>query len=88
MLLTTCVQVLIHIGDAPCHGVQYHGWINGDDYPAGDPVGITHEQMMKEVVRLNIQYWFGYIRKSDTDKMINVFNDSLKCVSDNQMLIC
>ena len=25
--------------------------------------------------------------QSDTDKMINVFNDSLKCVSDNQMLI-
>ena len=82
-----CIQVLIHIADAPCHGTQYHGWSSGDNYFGGDPAGITHEQMMKEVVRLNIQYWFGYIRRESTDKMINVFNDSLKSLSDNQMLI-
>ena len=79
------MQVLIHIADAPCHGTQYHSW--NDDHPSGDPAGITHEQMMRKVVRLNIQYWFGYIKKEDTDKMINIFNDSLKRLSDNRLLI-
>ena len=42
---------------------------------------------MREVVKLNIQYWFGYINKSITDKMIGIFNDSLKRLSDHQLLI-
>ena len=77
--------MLIHIADAPCHGTQYHN--KHDNYPDGDPSGISHESMMAEVVRLNIQYWFGYIHKSYTDKMIGIFNESLQRQSDKRLLI-
>lgn len=80
------MQVLIHIADSPCHGSMYHNGIS-DDHPGGDKYGITHDQMMKEVVRLEIQYWFGYIKRDKTDKMINVFNDSLKRQSDHRLII-
>ena len=78
-------QVLIHIADAPCHGTQYNE--GGDSYQNGDPAGITHDEMMREVVRLDIQYWFGYINRDYTDKMIQVFNDSLKELSKHSLLI-
>lgn len=78
--------MLIHIADAPCHGSQYHSW-TGDSYPNGDPAGITHQQMMDEVVRLDIQYWFAYIKKELTDQMIQVFNDYLKIKSDQRLII-
>ena len=61
--------------------------MSGDSYSSGDPAGITHDQMMSEVVRLDIQYWFGFINRSDTDKMIDVFNDSLKSKSDHRLII-
>ena len=77
--------MLIHIADAPCHGRQYHDI--DDTYPSGDPGGISHESMMKEVVRFNIDYWFGYIQKTNTDKMIGIFNDSLRSLSDQRLMI-
>ena len=61
--------------------------MSGDSYPSGDPAGITHDQMMSEVVRLDIQYWFGFIQRGNTDKMIDVFNDSLKSKSDHRLII-
>ena len=84
-LYTFSIQVLIHIADAPCHGRQYHDI--DDTYPSGDPAGIYHESMMKEVVRFNIDYWFGYIQKTYTDKMIGIFNDSLRSLSDQRLMI-
>ena len=78
-------QVLIHIADCPCHGQQYHDM--SDDYPNGDPAGISHEMMMKEVERFNVDYWFGYIKKANTDKMIGIFNDSLRMLSDQRLMI-
>ena len=80
-------QVLIHIADCPCHGNQYHDSGLGDSYPNGDPAGISHEEMMSKMASSHIQYWFGYINKSTTDKMISVFNDSLRRVSHQQLLI-
>ena len=77
--------MLIHIADAPCHGTQYHNM--SDNYPGGDPAGITHDQMMREVNRLDIQYWFGYVEKNTTDKMIGIFNESLKSASNQRLLI-
>ena len=77
--------MLIHIADAPCHGTQYHN--TDDSHPNGDPTGISHESMMAEVVRLDIQYWFGYINKSLTDQMIRIFNESLQRQSDQRLLI-
>ena len=77
--------MLIHIADAPCHGKMYHS-VN-DNYPGGDPAGISHESMMQQVVRLDIQYWFGYISKSHTDKMIGIFNECLKELSEHRLMI-
>ena len=42
---------------------------------------------MAEVVRLDIQYWFGYINKPLTDQMIKIFNESLQRQSDQRLLI-
>lgn len=80
---------MIHIADAPCHGAQYHTFSGHghDNYQAGDPAGISHDSMMAEVVKLDLQYWFGYIKRADTDKMIGVFNESLRRQSDQRLLI-
>ncbi len=42
---------------------------------------------MNDVKKHEIQYWFGYIRKATTDKMIQVFNKALCSVSGNTMMI-
>lgn len=64
---------------------MYHS-IN-DEYPKGDPDGISHESMMQQVVRLDIQYWFGYISKQCTDKMIGIFSECLNRLSNQRLLI-
>ncbi|XP_019852957.1 PREDICTED: alpha-protein kinase vwkA-like [Amphimedon queenslandica] len=81
----SATKVLMHIADAPCHGTQYHS--GDDDYPNGDPAGITHESMMAKVVHHDIQYWFAYINRSNTDKMIDIFNESLKSQSSQRLII-
>jgi len=43
--------------------------------------------MMQKVVDLDIQYWFGYINKQYTDKMIGVFNATLSILSKQKLLI-
>ena len=58
-----------------------------DDYPDGDPAGISHADMMQEVAQNQVQYWFGYIKKEYTDKMISVFNESLCFLSDQHLII-
>ena len=82
----TYAQVLIHIADYPCHGHQYHT-MHGDTYPYGDPMGISHEAMMQKVAQNQVQYWFGYIEKQYTDKMITVFNESLRSLSSQCLMI-
>lgn len=82
----TAVKVLIHIADAPCHGSMYHDGVN-DSYTGGDKYGITHDQMMKQLVCLDIKYCFGYISKQTTDKMIKVFNESVQQLSNQKMII-
>ena len=76
----------MHVADWPCHGSQYHN-SSDDSYPAGDPAGISHEQMMQNVADKDIQYWFGFIDPSLTDKMITVFNESLQQLSNQRLLI-
>ena len=75
---------MIHIADAPCHGTQYHSY--RDNYPDGDP-DISHESMMEEIVRLDIQYWFGYIRKEATNKMVKIFDEYLQNISQQHLII-
>lgn len=64
---------------------MYHD--DNDDYPEGDPNGISHESLMQHVVKLDIHYWFGYIRKTSTDKMISIFNECLKDLSGQRLII-
>jgi len=78
---------LIHIADCPCHGTEYHGGEVSDDHPNGDPQGISHWTMMSELVRREIQYWFGHIRKKRTKKMVEVFNQSWMQLSQQTMIV-
>eukprot|EP01041_Mallomonas_annulata_P007994 gene7994-16358_t len=68
-------KVLIHICDAPCHGKYYHN-IRSDEYPDGDPYGLTSISLLNKLKSLNIDYVFGRINFS-TDKMIKMFNKEL-----------
>jgi len=77
---------MVHIADAPCHGSQYHSGVS-DRYKSGDPAGISHRQMMEKLIERDIQYWFGFINASKTDKMISVFNESLQQLSNRRLLI-
>ncbi len=61
--------------------------MGGDSYPSGDRDGITHENMMERIWKLDIQYYFGYICKSDTDKMIGIFDDCLQALSQQHLMI-
>ena len=79
------IQVLIHITDAPCHGSQYHDY--RDNYPTGDPAGITPHELMERVWMLNINYWFGYVDKSATEKMVQEFSKMLQNASGRELKI-
>ncbi len=88
MIVThACIQVLIHFADAPCHGKEYHDGNIGDSYPEGDPARLNEWELMHDIKKLDIQYWFGYIHKKKTNKMIQKFNEALRGVSSNLMMI-
>ncbi|KAF2075601.1 hypothetical protein CYY_003106 [Polysphondylium violaceum] len=78
-------RVVIHIADAPCHGSEYHSMT--DSHSAGDPNGIKLVDLMNSINALNLNYYFGHIKISDTGKMIDIFDRSLKLVSKNQKSI-
>ncbi len=42
---------------------------------------------MERIWKLDIQYYFGYICKSDTDKMIGIFDDCLQALSQQYLMI-
>ena len=65
---------------------MYHNDVN-DNNPDGDKYGITHQQMMKKLADLDIQYWFGYIKREETDKMIDIFSESLQSLSKHRLII-
>ena len=75
----------MHIADCPCHGTMYHDI--DDNSPNGDRDGITHEHMMARVKDLEVDYWFGYINRQYTDKMISIFNECLQRISNQRLLI-
>lgn len=58
-----------------------------DHYPTGDPAEIKHESMMEKIVKLDIQYYFGYIERRYTDKMIEIFDDCLRALSQQHSII-
>lgn len=70
-------RVLVHIGDAPCHGAQFHDLHGGelhDRYPGGDAKGRDISSLL-QTLRDQCQiigYLFCHVNDS-TKKMISVF---------------
>ena len=73
--------MLIHIADAPCHGTSYHDLPNGDSYTGGDPADLQLDDLMKQLAEKEVLYYFGYIEKDVTSKMIKAFDSSLQTQS-------
>jgi len=63
-------RVLLHVGDAPPHGRRFTERL--DNYPKGDPYGLTAESVLEEIKSKNIIYYFGKITR-ETDMMLGVF---------------
>ncbi|CAG8491344.1 5442_t:CDS:2 [Racocetra persica] len=63
-------RVLFHIGDYPPHGKRFTNM--QDEYPDGDPNGLTAENVLEKMKSENIFYFFGKITNY-TDTMIEVF---------------
>ncbi|KAH3767686.1 heat shock 70 kDa protein 12A [Pelomyxa schiedti] len=76
---TSSARVLVHIGDAPCHGTMYHS-CGDDSYPDGDPNGLTHDFVLRKLAALKIDYYFMKLNNS-TDQMANIYSNTYKAVS-------
>ncbi|CAG8500870.1 6385_t:CDS:2 [Diversispora eburnea] len=63
-------RILFHIGDYPPHGRRFTTM--QDEYPDGDPNGLTAESVLQKMQSENIFYFFGKITNY-TDTMIEVF---------------
>jgi hypothetical protein len=70
---TASTRILYHVGDAPCHGCEFHDNVL-DDHPDGDPYGLKAFDLLDGLRRRNVLYFFGEINKS-TKKMISRFNE-------------
>lgn len=67
-------KTLIHIADAPPHGMQFHEPYVSDRYPDGDPEGKNPLWFMGEFSKNNIDYTFIKINDS-TNIMLKQFHD-------------
>lgn len=79
-------RLLIHIADAPCHGLQFHDGV-GDFYPNGDKLGRTIEaqlQILYEVCHISA-YFFCHLNSS-TRKMIRAFQKAVPAGSNLSIL--
>ena len=63
----------------PCHGTKYHDEDLCDYFPNGDPKGIIVENVLDALYEANVIYYFGRLT-TDTDKMIQVFNDHFETI--------
>jgi hypothetical protein len=68
------VRTIVHIADAPCHGLQFHARNVGDRYPQGDPSGIDPLAIMKHFSDREFTYTFVRINSS-TDTMLEAFHN-------------
>lgn len=64
-------KVLIHMCDAPPHGVRYHNGVH-DDYPDGDPKGSQIEDLVAEIGRKGIDYVFVETNGAGLDKVAGI----------------
>jgi hypothetical protein len=72
---TADVRILVHIGDAPPHGIRYHRPSVSDRFPDGDPDGVDCLTIVSSLSTRNINYTFMRINHS-TDTMVELFHNS------------
>ncbi|KAJ3441248.1 alpha-protein kinase vwka [Anaeramoeba flamelloides] len=65
-------KLMIHFGDAPCHGEKFQGLPVSDNYPGGLSDSRDAKMLLKDFARQGIDYYFGAITHF-TDKMIKKF---------------
>ncbi|KAF5842478.1 hypothetical protein DUNSADRAFT_7088, partial [Dunaliella salina] len=73
------VRVIIHIGDAPCHGRAYHDLpADWDNFPDGDPQGRNSQELLR-ILRINNKvnlYQFLHLNNT-TKKMVQRFKQEV-----------
>lgn len=65
------IRHIVHITDAPPHGVKYHEPWYSDRYPHGDPRGLNPETAASELSKKEIHYTFFRINES-TDMFVDL----------------
>lgn len=68
------VKCVIHIADAPAHGLQFHSPAISDRYPRGDPDGLDPRDFVERMSFLDINFTFVKINQT-TDTMIEQFHN-------------
>ncbi|KAF0450822.1 kinase-like protein [Gigaspora margarita] len=81
MTWTYSTRIIIHIGDAPSHGRRYYtaaydNYFAYDNYPEGDPNGLTAEYVLEKMQSKKILYYFGKINDS-TNVMLDIFRETI-----------
>eukprot|EP01031_Cornospumella_fuschlensis_P040569 gene40569-49458_t len=73
---TSTHRILYLIGDAPCHGSEFHDDKCTDFHPQGDPHGLKVGDILKQLCfAVKARIFFGKIRGERTDIMIRKFNE-------------
>jgi hypothetical protein len=65
-------RFIVLCADAPCHGTRFSGVNSGDDYPGGNPDGLTSEVLLRQIIDLRARMIFTRICQH-TDRMISEF---------------
>ena len=76
-------RCIIHIADAPPHGRTLHDFSEGRDHyykTASEPHGLTHQPLIKQMIRLKINYVLLRINHS-TDRMAFAFYEQYATAS-------
>eukprot|EP01040_Poterioochromonas_malhamensis_P007933 gene7933-8573_t len=71
-------KILYHVGDAPCHGREFHTPKVSDKNLDGCPNGLKADEIILAILQLGVTYYFGQIKKDYTDLMINKFNEYVR----------
>lgn len=69
------VEMVVHIADAPPHGLRYHAPILSDRYPEGDPSGWDPAEFINRMSVGGMHYTFVKIT-SATDTMLDAFHNA------------
>ncbi|KAJ6239650.1 alpha-protein kinase vwka [Anaeramoeba flamelloides] len=67
-------RLVVHITDAPCHGLVYHDPEIDDEYPDGDPNNLSLKQLIWGLIGRSIHYCFVKLDER-TDLMCQKFHE-------------